>query len=352
MGATGERRGGGQIAIPPGDAAEDEALKVGFNLLALGAEITVDHAPQLERLKALGYDGVEVPIFSGAIERYNTLGAMLRDIGLAAATAGTVPEHANPISADPAIRAKARDHHRWLVDCTHAMGGEIIAGPVHSPVGVFTGFGPTDEERAHCVDAMRALADYAEPAGVKIAAEAVNRFECYVMSTIAEASEICGQVDRPNYGYLFDTFHANIEEKDPPTTYERYHKEINHYHISENDRGIPGTGHVPFAAHFDALRRCGYDGWLTVESFGRSLPELAGATRVWRDLFDDPDALFARSIAFIRHEWEAAGDRLAAAAAEGLGTTRPRVAGMQPIRAPRSPELSSRSAGSAPEHSP
>lgn len=286
-------------------------MKIGINLLVLGAEITVDHARQLERFKALGYDGVEVPVFSGNTQHYRELGNLLRDIGLSAAVVGTVPPHANPISPDPGVRAMARDHHRWLVDCTHAMEGEIIAGPVHSPVGWFTGFGPTEAEIAHCVEAMRALAEYAAPAGVKISAEAVNRFECYVMSTTARASDIYRQVDHVNYGYMFDTFHANIEEKDPVATYELYHREINHYHISENDRGIPGTGHVPFAAHFDALRRCNYDGWLTVESFGRAVPELAGATRVWRDLFDDADALFAQSVAFIQRQWTAAGERLA-----------------------------------------
>jgi D-psicose/D-tagatose/L-ribulose 3-epimerase len=288
----------------------EPGLKVAFNLLVAGAEITAAHAPLLERLKSLGYDGVEVPVFSGDVKRYAALGALLRDIGLSAATAGTVPPEANPIAADPAVRARARDHHRWLVDCTHAMGGELIAGPVHSPVGHFTGLGPTSDELAWCVDAMHALADYAAPAGVMISAEAVNRFECYIMSTMAEASAIYRRVNHPNYGYMFDTFHANIEEKQPAATYEVYHREINHYHISENDRGVPGTGHVPFADHFDALRRCSYNGWLTVEAFGRAVPELAGATRVWRDLFEDADRLFADSITLIRREWRAAGERL------------------------------------------
>lgn len=286
-------------------------MKVAFNLLVIGGEITPAHAPQLERLKALGYDAVEVPVFTGSVDGYRQTGRLLREIGLTAGVATSVPPEANPISGDAAVRAKARDHHRWIVDCAEALDAEIIAGPVHSPVGVFSGAGPTPQEIDRCVDAMRTLAEYAAPAGIAISAEAINRFECYVMSTIAQASEIYRRVDHPNFGYMFDTFHANIEEKDPPATYERYHREINHYHISENDRGVPGSGHVPFPAHFDALRRCGYDGWLTVESFGRAVPELAGATRVWRDLFADTDSLFADSIAFIRREWDAAGERVA-----------------------------------------
>ena len=286
-------------------------MKIAINLLVVGAEITPDHAPQLEKLKACGFDAVEVPMFTGTPARYAELGRMLADIGLDAGTAAIATVEANPISPDPAIRAKARDLHRWFVDCTHAMGGEVIAGPVHSPVGSFTGYGPTPEEEERCVAAMRELADYAAPAGIRIAVEAINRFECYVMSTMAAASAIVGAVGRPNFGILFDTFHANIEEKDPVAAFEQHFGEVNHFHVSENDRGIPGTGHVPFPAYFDALRRCGYDRWLTIEAFSRALPEIAGATRVWRDLFESSDDLFSQGSAFVRREWQAAGERLA-----------------------------------------
>ena len=286
-------------------------MKIAINLLVVGADITLDHRPQLQKLKAQGFDAVEVPMFSGTPAGYAALGRMLADVGLGAGTAAIATDEANPISPDPATRAKARDLHHWLVDCTHAMGGEVIAGPVHSPVGFFTGYGPTAEERDRCIAAMRDLADYAAPAGIRIAAEPINRFECYVMSTVDAASDIVRAVNRPNFGILFDTFHANIEEKDPVAAYERHHGEVNHFHVSENDRGIPGTGHVPFAAYFDALRRHRYGGWLTIEAFSRALPEIAGATRVWRDLFNSTDDLFREGPAFVRREWKAAGERLA-----------------------------------------
>ena len=52
--------------------------------------------------------------------------------------------------------------------------------------------------------------------------------------------------------------------------YRRYALEINHIHLSENDRGIVGRGHVPWRETFRAIRATGYDGWLTVEAFGQS----------------------------------------------------------------------------------
>ncbi|SCM76128.1 Xylose isomerase family protein [uncultured Pleomorphomonas sp.] len=287
-------------------------MKVAINLLILGAEIRPDDRPRLERLKAFGFDAVEVPMFAGTPADYAELGRMLSDIGLAAGVAAIATPEANPISTDPAVRAAARERQHWLVDCTAALGGEVIAGPVHSPVGLFTGEAATEAERAWCVEAMQALADEAAGAGIRIAIEAVNRFECYLMSTIAEAAAICEAVGRDNFGILYDTFHANIEEKDPVATYERFHRQVNHYHVSENDRGIPGTGHVPFAAHFDAVRRSGYDGWMAIEAFSRAVPEIAGATRIWRDLFDSTDELYRRGAAFIREEWRAAGERVMA----------------------------------------
>ena len=156
-------------------------MKIGINLLIIGAEITPDHRPQLEQLKAYGFDAVEVPMFTGTPKRYAEIGRMLADIGLSAGTAAIATEQANPISPDPAIRARARELHHWFVDCTAAMGGEVIAGPVHSPVGAFTGVAATPEERERCIEAMVDMADYARPSGIRISVEPLNRFESYLM---------------------------------------------------------------------------------------------------------------------------------------------------------------------------
>ena len=69
---------------------------------------------------------------------------------------------------------------------------------------------------------------------------------------------------------------------------------------------MPGRGHVPFAATFKALKAGGYDGWITIESFGRGLPELAAATRVWRDLAPSAEAVYREGYQLIRTGWDAA----------------------------------------------
>ena len=281
-------------------------MKVGFNLLVVGGFITAEHGPLFEKLKALGYDGVELPMFEGTPEHYQDVGRLLRDCGLEATTCAIMTEAENPISPDALIRAEAGKRLRWAIDCTHALGGGVVMGPFHSPLGVFSGNGASEAEFDRLAEVMRAGAAYGADVGVALSLEPLNRFECYVLNTMAQAGALARRVDHPNFGVTYDTFHANIEERDPIAAFTAHAGAVNHIHLSENDRGIPGRGHVPFGPTIRAIRATGYDGWLTVEAFGRSVPALSAATRVWRDLFPDLDTLFAESITLIRREWAAA----------------------------------------------
>ena len=133
-----------------------------------------------------------------------------------------------------------------------------------------------------------------------IAVEPLNRFEAYVLNTAAQSAAHVAAVGRANFGYLYDTFHANIEERDPVAVIGETIGAIRHVHISENDRGTPGRGHIDHAAAIRALKAAGYDGWLTIEAFGQALPDLAAATRVWRPLFDSEDEVVAAGVRVIR----------------------------------------------------
>jgi D-psicose/D-tagatose/L-ribulose 3-epimerase len=102
---------------------------------------------------------------------------------------------------------------------------------------------------------------------------------------------------------MYDTFHANIEEKRPASAIEHLAGHFVHVHISENDRGTPGTGMVHWHETFRALKEVKYDGWLVIEAFGRALPALAAATKVWRDLFPSPEEVYTHGLRFIKENW-------------------------------------------------
>jgi D-psicose/D-tagatose/L-ribulose 3-epimerase len=108
-------------------------------------------------------------------------------------------------------------------------------------------------------------------------------------------------VDHPAVRMMYDTFHANIEEKDLTAAIHAAAPWTVLVHISENDRSIPGTGHVHWDETFDALAAVNYDGWMVVEAFGLALPNIVAATKIWRKMFPSEDQLATDSLAFMKH---------------------------------------------------
>jgi D-psicose/D-tagatose/L-ribulose 3-epimerase len=279
-------------------------MLLGFNLLLWSAHVTEEHFPVLPKLKATGYDGIELPIFEGKPEAYERVGREAQSNGLRVNGVAVMPdESANCTSSDPKIRAAGLDHLKWAIDCLQAAGGEVLCGPFYQPLGIFSGNPPTAEEIDGIVEVHKQAAKYAAAANVKLSVEPLNRFECYALNTAAASADIVRRVAEPNYGYLYDTFHANIEEKDPVGVIAPTIGQINHVHLSENDRGTPGKGHVPWDATLKALKAGGYDGWFVIEAFGRSLPAVAAATRVWRDFFPNKEEVYEFGHDFLRERW-------------------------------------------------
>ncbi|MFO0909498.1 MAG: sugar phosphate isomerase/epimerase [Isosphaeraceae bacterium] len=276
-------------------------MKTGMNLLLWTDHVTEQHDAILDQIKAIGFDAVEVPIFNTSdLAPYERLGKRLQSLGLSATAVTVMSPETNPISPDPAVRAAAVSHLDRVMECGQAFGCEILCGPVHSAIGVFSGQGPTDDEFQRAVETLQRVGEKAQARNIKVAVEYLNRFEIYLLTTAAQDQAFVKAVDHPNIKMMYDSFHANIEEKDQKAAILSVVKETIHVHVSENDRGVPGSGGVNWAAFWDGIRESGYDGYLTIEAFGRALPALAAATRVWRDLFPDAMGLCRDGLAFIK----------------------------------------------------
>jgi len=282
-------------------------MKIGFNMLLWTTHVTEDDFPHLKAIKKTGYDGVEIPLFAGDPSHFKKVGKAIKDNGLDCTSVTVIPdEEHNPISADAKHRQGAVDHLKWAIDCSEALGSNLLCGPIYQPLGVFSGQAPTEEEKQRAVEVHRKASEIAAKANVTLALEFLNRFECYFLNTMADAAAYVKRVNHPNCGVMFDTFHANIEEKDPVGCISKHMDAIKHVHISENDRGTPGKGHIDWPGTFKALRSGGYDEWLVIEAFGRALPDLAAATRVWRDFFPSRDGVYIEGLKFIKEQWKAA----------------------------------------------
>ena len=281
-------------------------MKTGMNLLLWTTHVTEEHFPIIAKLKKAGFDGVEIPIFEGDVDHYRRLRKELDNLGLGCTTVGLMTPEANPISPEANLREAAVERFKRLLEWTATLKGQIMAGPFHSPLGVFSGAGPTEEEKKRAADVLHQAAEIAKSAGVTLAIEYLNRFECYFLTTAADTRALVKRVNHPNFRMMYDTFHANIEEKNIADAIAGVADSFVHVHISENDRGTPGTGHVQWDETFRALRKAKYDNWLVIESFGRALPALAAATKVWRDLFPAAEEVYTQGLRFMKEKWSAA----------------------------------------------
>jgi len=271
-----------------------------MNLLLWTTHVTREHEPHLTFVKECGFDGAEVPLFEGDPEHYQEVGSMLDSLGLArTCSAGLAAEH-NPIDASPSVRRAAVDRLRWAIDCAQALGADVLCGPLHSAFKVFSGSGPTEEEMQRSADVLREAAEYAATAGVLLAPEALNRFECYLINTARQMRELCERVDHPSLRAHYDTHHMHIEEDDAGAAVKACAPVLGHVHLSESNRGVPGRGQVDWRRTFTALQEVGYDGWCVIEAFSRLDPEFAAAIHVWRDYFADPQEVCRDGLRFVR----------------------------------------------------
>ncbi len=274
-------------------------MKLGMNMLLWSTDVSGrEYDRTFERLKELGYDGVEIPIFDREIDTYAALGERLDDLGLERLAVSARGVDDSPIAAD---RTEAVAATKANLDSAAALGARLICGPLAAPLGVFSGAGPTDEERARAVEYLREVGPYAEERGVTIALEYLNRFEMYLTNTAADLAALVREVDHPRIRMMYDTFHAHIEEKDPRAALRECADVLVHVHLSENDRSTPGSGQVDWDRTFAGLREIGYDAWVVIEAFGSSLPELVGATKIWRRMFESEEQLAREGAAFIRN---------------------------------------------------
>jgi D-psicose/D-tagatose/L-ribulose 3-epimerase len=275
-------------------------MKVGVNTYIWGATFGPADFHLLPRIAAAGFDGIEVPILDPQAFEAVAVGRELDRIGLARTAVANVPGGSSLASSDADARQRAQDHVAGCIKAARDLGSTILSGPMYTPVGFLTGQRRTAEEWKWAVDSWQRLATVADAAGIDIALEPLNRFETYFLNTAADAARLCAEIGSPRIGILLDTFHANIEEKSIGAALRQAGPHLKHLHVCENDRGIPGSGHVAWPEFFSTVAALGYDRWMTIESFGFSLGELSTAAAVWRDLAPTPEHIAFEGITFLR----------------------------------------------------
>lgn len=262
--------------------------------------VTEEHFPLLADIKGWGFDGVELPLFEFDVKHLSKVGEELKKNGLESTAVTVCTPDQNPISPDAAIREAGLNRLKQAVDCCAAAGATHLCGPIHSALGEFSGTGRTEDEWNRAKDVLSQAGDHAKANNVTLVVEYLNRFECYFLNCAADAGQFCRELGHTHVKTMYDTFHANIEEKSITQAVKAAADQIVHVHISENDRSTPGDGGVNWDETFAALKSINYDGWLMIEAFGLALPELAAATRIWRRMFPTEEYLATNGLNFMK----------------------------------------------------
>lgn len=279
------------------------AITYGINTFLWSSPFKTKDLHYLDKAKALGYDLVEIPIESPGDIDYDAAAEAYERTGLACTTCAVMGAGRDPSHPDEKIQQAGIDYLTHCIDGTVRMGGTMVVGPLYAAVG--RQWQATPEQRkadlALAAKNLRVAAEHAEKKGIRLALEPLNRFETSFINLTEQALELVELIDSPMVGVMMDTFHANIEEKHLDKALEMAGDKLWHVHANENDRGIPGSGHVAWDAIAAALKKIDYSGALVIESFSTEVKEIARAAAVWRPLAPTTDALADEGLEFLTH---------------------------------------------------
>ncbi len=279
-------------------------MKYGVNIFIWSADYNESVAELFPRLKEAGFDGVEVPVFRPREFKAAHLRRSLEanDMGCTAVT--VLLDGLNLISDDADVRRRTQADFRDKIEVLAEAGVKLLAGPMYSPVGLLPGRRRTEDEWKWAVEGFQSVIPTLEKTGIELAIEPLNRFETYFVNTAKDVCALSDAIGHPQIGVLIDTFHMNIEEKDIAAAYRLAGKRLKHVHTCGCDRGTPGSDHIDWPPIVEAIRGTGYDGWLTIESFGFALGEISAAASIWRDIESSPEAIAYDGVKFLRRVFQ------------------------------------------------
>jgi D-psicose/D-tagatose/L-ribulose 3-epimerase len=272
---------------------------IGIHLSYWQRSWTDDLIPLVERAAQAGYDGAEIPLLEPERLDLEGLRAALDAAGLQA-TCGTGLNPATDIThPDESVRRAGAAHLRRCLEAAAALGSPVLGGVTYAPWGLF----PQDDRaarRRRAIATLREVSKIAADLDVLLCLEVLNRFEGYLLNTVSQGLAFLGEIDASHVKLHLDTFHLNIEEVEIEAAIVAAGEQLGHFHCSENHRGFPGTGHVPWQAVDRALNAIGYRGWLVVEPYLRPEGEVGRDLFVWRALTRTPDADARAGAEFLR----------------------------------------------------
>ncbi len=275
-------------------------MKFGIHLSTYTKTWSEDISEFIKLSKELGYDGVEFPLGDPDNFMSEKLKPILKDNQLMC-TCGTGLNLNRDISSlDKNIVKNGMEHLKKCINICNEMESDCLGGVLYAPWGQCMTREDGKKNIYTSLENLKLLGDYAKDKGVVLALEMLNRYETYFLNNVNEGKEYLSQINHSNIKLHFDTFHANIEEKSLKEAIIEGGSDIYHIHFCENNRGIPGTGHINWIEIREALKYINYDRWITIENFVMPDCEVGKDVFIWRLINESGTCAAKEGIKFMK----------------------------------------------------
>ena len=273
-------------------------FRFGVASLIWTEDFTEKDLPLIEKAKELGFDVLDINVAHPERFPAEKVSDKIKEVGIEVVTTIGMPQDSNIIHPDPAVRKQGLNTLKKMVDINVEIGSQIIAGVIYASWGYITGKPRTEQEWKWSVENMREAAEYAKTKGnIVLAVEPVNRFETHFINIAEDAVKYCRDVGTGNMKILLDAFHMIREEMSFTDAVNICGKEyLGYVHVCENNRGIPGTGLVPWREFFTVLKNIDYEGPMSIESFDPGFEELNRLCAIWRNFADTGEELAVQGL--------------------------------------------------------
>lgn len=225
-----------------------------------------DLAASCAKAAELGFDAVEVFPRSAAELDTTLLRSCLDRHGLRLAAMGTgagwVVKRLRLTDRDSAQRRLAQEFIGEIIQVAGQFGAPAIIGSMQ---GRAEGEVSHEQHLVWLAEALDELAPRAADHGTTLLIEPLNRYETNLINSVADGVKLIGSMKAKNVKLLCDLFHMNIEELDIATALSEAGPHVGHVHFADSNRRAVGFGHTPMSPIIGALRRIGYDGYLSAE---------------------------------------------------------------------------------------
>jgi D-psicose/D-tagatose/L-ribulose 3-epimerase len=276
-------------------------MKIGVSAFAWTTHFTSSHLDLIPQVRALGLDGFEIPMFNPSDLPAQAIRKAFEANDLECTVCAILPKDINPISPVASVRKKSIAHLIACVETARELGAHLLGGPLFAPIGYLPDHRRNQSEWDRAVETFQSLEALLEANDLTLSIEPVNRSETFFLTKTGEAQALCEAIGNPRVGVTIDTFHANIEEKNIADAITLLGARLKHIHLSENDRGLLGSGHVDFNEIIGALLRSRYDGFLMIEGFGYSANQPGSPGYLLADIAVSPEEIASAGASYLRN---------------------------------------------------